>query len=183
MCTRGISGCVVMMMVVVAFCGSSKTLYAEPPVLMNRYLAITAESVGQQAVRVTFTDGFDAMAIFNRAGNQIAWTTGRSGGKGAQVFTATWDDAGARRALGLPPASAPPVSRKFSRPGLDAARMRAHVQHLASDELEGRAAGSAGEAKATAYVAAELQKIGLTPAASARPGSHAAWIPLPILLR
>jgi membrane dipeptidase len=45
----------------------------------------------------------------------------------------------------------------------DGARALAHVKYLASDELEGRKAGSAGYRKAAEYVAAEMRKIGLEP--------------------
>ena len=40
-----------------------------------------------------------------------------------------------------------------------------HIQYLASDELAGRLAGTAGAEKAAAYVAREFEKQGLTPAA------------------
>ncbi len=39
-----------------------------------------------------------------------------------------------------------------------------HIQYLASDELAGRLAGTAGAEKAAAYVAREFEKQGLTPA-------------------
>ena len=42
-------------------------------------------------------------------------------------------------------------------------KTRAHVQALASEKLEGRLAGSAGERLAGDYLAAELQKIGAKP--------------------
>ena len=38
-----------------------------------------------------------------------------------------------------------------------------HIQYLASDELEGRRAGSAGELKAVNYIVAQYQAIGLKP--------------------
>jgi Zn-dependent M28 family amino/carboxypeptidase len=44
------------------------------------------------------------------------------------------------------------------------ARWWAHVKTLADDTLEGRQTGSAGYAKAVAYVAAEFEKVGLKPA-------------------
>src|SRR5881409_2287149 len=42
-------------------------------------------------------------------------------------------------------------------------KTRAHVQALASEKLEGRLAGSAGERLAGDYLAAELEKIGAKP--------------------
>jgi hypothetical protein len=64
--------------------------------------------------------------------------------------------------------------------------LRSDIVYLASDELEGRMTGSAGEAKAAAYIAARMQAIGLSPLADgtyrqpfefdagskALPGSH-----------
>ena len=43
-------------------------------------------------------------------------------------------------------------------------QIRAHMAYLASDELEGREAGTAGYDKAAAYVASEFEKLGLAPA-------------------
>ena len=45
-----------------------------------------------------------------------------------------------------------------------AARVRAHVEFLASDLLEGRETGSRGHAIAAAYVASQFQVLGLKPA-------------------
>ncbi len=42
--------------------------------------------------------------------------------------------------------------------------IRAHVKYLASDELEGRGVGTAGEKLATNYIASQLQTEGLKPA-------------------
>jgi hypothetical protein len=44
-----------------------------------------------------------------------------------------------------------------------ASRTRAHVEFLASDKLEGREAGSAGERLAAEYLAAELARLGARP--------------------
>ena len=43
-------------------------------------------------------------------------------------------------------------------------RMRAHVNYLASDRLEGRGPGTRGEELATEFLANEFKKIGLKPA-------------------
>jgi len=42
-------------------------------------------------------------------------------------------------------------------------QMKKDVSYLASDELEGRNTGSAGEALAAEYVAKRFEKLGLTP--------------------
>jgi len=46
-----------------------------------------------------------------------------------------------------------------------AARMRAHVEFLAADRLEGRATGSSGYASAASYVAGQFKALGLSPGA------------------
>jgi hypothetical protein len=61
-------------------------------------------------------------------------------------------------AVALASASAP-----TELPPLSAAALMRHVQVLASAGLEGRAAGSAGEAEAARYVEAELARAGLQP--------------------
>jgi hypothetical protein len=48
---------------------------------------------------------------------------------------------------------------------ISAEALRAHVRFLASDALEGRAPGTAGDAKAQQYLVAQFQKLGLEPGA------------------
>jgi hypothetical protein len=48
-------------------------------------------------------------------------------------------------------------------PVFDPERLMAHVRFLAADEMEGRGIGSQGLDKAADYIAAELEKAGLTP--------------------
>jgi Peptidase family M28 len=59
------------------------------------------------------------------------------------------------------PSAAPPVTEL---PAAEAAAIEAHMAYLASDELEGREAGTPGYDLAAEYVAAEFAKIGLAPA-------------------
>src|SRR5438046_2884845 len=51
------------------------------------------------------------------------------------------------------PTPAPPVT--------DCTAMKAHIQKLASDEMEGRAPGSKGEELATTYISDFFKSIGL----------------------
>ena len=44
-----------------------------------------------------------------------------------------------------------------------AGHLQSHIQFLASDELEGRRAGSAGEMKAVDYIIKQYQALGLKP--------------------
>ena len=48
-------------------------------------------------------------------------------------------------------------------PAAVASRTKTHVTTLASDQLEGRLSGSAGEQRASAYIVSELQRIGAKP--------------------
>src|SRR4029078_8413400 len=52
-----------------------------------------------------------------------------------------------------------------SKPNLSATRIRAHVEFLADDALEGRAAGTRGYDVAAHYVASQMAQYGLEPAA------------------
>lgn len=56
------------------------------------------------------------------------------------------------------------VSPEVALPGPDAAAIEAHMASLASDDLEGREAGTPGYDLAADYVAAEFEKIGIAPA-------------------
>lgn len=56
-------------------------------------------------------------------------------------------------------------------PSIDVDRLRAHVEFLASDLLEGRVAGSRGHEIAARYVASQLQQLGARPA-----GDESTWL-------
>lgn len=60
----------------------------------------------------------------------------------------------ASASLGADAARIPPIS---------AARIKADVEYLASDRLEGRGPGTRGEFLATEYLANEFKKAGLKP--------------------
>lgn len=67
-------------------------------------------------------------------------------------------------------ACAPEASAPAELPPPDAAAIEAHMSYLASDDLEGREAGTPGYDLAADYVAAEFEKIGLKPA-----GTDGTW--------
>ncbi len=102
---------------------------------------------GGDPVRVTYAAGFDSLPVFTPDGDQMYWTSTRSGDKGGQIYGAKWNHSVALKALGLDDAS-------------DIAR---HVAYLCRPELEGRLTGSEGEKKATEYVATAMDQIGLKP--------------------
>ena len=138
-------------------------------------------------VRATHTDGFDGLASFTPDGKSLTWTSTRGTKKQSQIYLAEWNHEAALKSLGLSEtASAEGVSVDH-RTGSDqtdedgaartavmaAAAARSsfedldiirHVDYLCRKELSGRMTGSVGEKKATAYVAAYLNHLGVQPA-------------------
>lgn len=53
----------------------------------------------KEPVRVTYTDGFDALPVPSPDGRQLAWTSNRAGGSGGQIFLASWNHERAVEAL------------------------------------------------------------------------------------
>jgi len=146
----------------------------------------------REPVRVTFTDGFDGLPVFSPDGTKLSWTSGRTADGKAQIFLADWNHAAALEALKEAPLrsmaagahstlitkgankpgafnaaddNAPPLTHHASRFTLDITTndLRAIVAHLASDELEGRLAGSRGAELAADYIAVQMKRIGLQP--------------------
>ncbi|WP_168563847.1 M28 family peptidase [Crateriforma spongiae] len=128
-------------------------------------------------VRVTDADGFDGLPVFLPGGDRIAWTNNRASGNQSQIFMANWNDAEARRRLGLTKNKVSGDDEAFesdvatARQNINAtsgefqpADAGRHVDYLTRPELEGRLTGTIGEKKATAYVAAYLQHLGFEPA-------------------
>lgn len=117
------------------------------------------DAEGRSTARVTFQEGFDGLPAFSPDGRTLAWTSQRGGG--SQIWFADWDDAAARRLLGLPAGAAPEVRTP---PRRDVSRLRAHVTVLTAPEMEGRRTGSEGERRAAEYVAKAFEDAGLEPA-------------------
>ncbi|MEE8581638.1 MAG: M28 family peptidase, partial [Myxococcota bacterium] len=120
-------------------------------------------------VRVTASDGFDSLPAFAPDGRTLAWTSQRGGGRRSQLFLADWDDALARRRLGLPAQRESVVLPLLvlperTSPEIEANDLRAHVRALSSEAADGRLTGSAGERIATSYVARAFRRVGLEPA-------------------
>ncbi|EPX63691.1 Peptidase M28 [Cystobacter fuscus DSM 2262] len=63
--------------------------------------------------------------------------------------------------------STPPAEKAAAR-SLDASRLRAHIEFLASDLLEGRGPGTRGDALAQLYIATQFQLLGLQPMPAGR---------------
>lgn len=132
---------------------------------------VDAEGKGEP-VRVTYSEGFDGLPVFSPDGTLLSWASSRTGDKKPQIFMASWNDAEARELLGLDAAGQrseapaeedlPPIPA--TKAAIEAADLRGHVGILASEDFEGRLTGTAGERKATAYVAAAFESLGLAPA-------------------
>ncbi len=138
-------------------------------------------------VRVTFTPGFDGLPSFSPDGRQLAWTSNRSSSGQSQIYLADWNH---DRALELLTASRIEQAADAALPldeQSDARRaayrsvsevssafapqdVLRHVDYLCRPELAGRLAGTEGEKRATAYVAAFLAHLGLEPA-----GDNGTW--------
>jgi len=125
----------------------------------------------KEPVRVTFTDGFDGLPVFSPDGKTLAWTNKRAGA-GSQIFRAAWNHTKARELLGLTSGDAlvSAVDMTQSHDGYDANDLRAHVEALASERMEGRMTGSEGGRMAADYVAGVFKALGLEPA-----GDNGTW--------
>lgn len=130
-------------------------------------------------VRVTDTDGFDGLASFSPDGNTLTWTSIRNARKQSQIYLAEWNHKVAMKMLAsgtnekadLSGASKQGVEAASSASsGFDQRDIIRHVDYLCRKELGGRMTGSIGERKATAYVAAYLDHLGLEPA-----GENDSW--------
>lgn len=136
----------------------------------------------REPVRVTFTNGFDGLPVFSPDGQKLCWTSGRTSDHKPQLFLARWNHEAALQALEAAPQRAAPaqeslrggssssgsVSNKSDAPAsisstLSSNALRADVEFLASDELQGRHTGEPGAQKAAAFLIEHLQRAGLKP--------------------
>jgi len=132
------------------------------------------DTAGQhEPVRVTDSAGFDGLPVFTPDGRRLAWASGRTPDKKAQIFIADWDDANARALLGLGQtnghrsadgsAATVPLAER-TKPEISEDDLRLHVTALASEPMAGRMTGREGARLATDYVARAMAAIGLQPA-------------------
>jgi Tol biopolymer transport system component/Zn-dependent M28 family amino/carboxypeptidase len=164
----------------------------------NFELYLVATDGKSTPVRVTDTDGFDGLASFTPDGKQLTWTSNRNAKKESQIYLAKWNHEAAlamlKESSSVTPATdrnptegtdsnPPPTefdlsaaaqtgieSAKAADPDFDPQDIMRHVDYLCRQELGGRFTGSVGEKKATAYVAAYLDYLGLQPA-----GDDGSW--------
>ena len=130
-------------------------------------------SKGGQPIRVTNSDRFDGLPTFSPDGKTLSWTSQRSNDNKSNIFFADWNHELSLELLN-------DVQKDFQtnrklidtkrvvskEPSITIAELKNHVEILASADFEGRKTGTAGELKATEYVAKEFEKIGLNPGGS-----------------
>lgn len=149
----------------------------------NFELYLIATDGKSPPVRVTDTDGFDGLASFTPDGNKLTWTTNRNPKKESQIFLANWNHQAASKSLAtstLAHGNSTEEETEAFETGFESAKLAnadfdprdimRHVDYLCRKELGGRMTGSPGERKATAYVAAYLDHLGLKPA-----GDNGTW--------
>ena len=140
----------------------------------NFELYIVDADGAKKPVRVTFTPGWDGLPVFSPDGGKLAWSSGRTPNKKAQVFLADWNDTEARRLLSLAPGrdevryDGPEIAVSAKLDGTQAkivaADAKRHVEALTDPLMGGRLTGTPGEARAAAYVASVYEQLGLKPA-------------------
>ena len=141
---------------------------------MKNFELFMVDAAGTSApIRVSFTDGFDGLPAFSADGKRLAWSSSRGPQKRSQIFFAGWNDAEARRELGLAGVADVPATEEQPAPSMELGKafppinvrgLRIHLNTLASEKMEGRLTGTEGERRATEYVASIFQWLGLMPA-------------------
>ena len=139
------------------------------------------DAVGaREPVRVTFTEGFDGLPVFSPDGQKLCWTSGRTSDDKSQLFLAAWNHEAALKALAAAPlrhatdsgpktkvtpaalaVSNTNASTSGASGAINESALKAAVEFLASDQLEGRRTGEPGAQKAAAFIAGRLQAAGL----------------------
>ncbi len=126
-------------------------------------------------VRVTYEDSFDSLPVFTPDGEKLAWTTDRVSGEKSQIAMADWNDALARRRLGLETQKTASTSSSSGEasataevdvgaPAIRTDDLMRHIKTLTADRMAGRLTGTRGAKRATRYVASAFDAIGLKPA-------------------
>lgn len=123
----------------------------------NFELFIVDTNGTQKPVRVTFNEGFDGLASFSPDGTKMTWSRRNEKGE-SQIFIADWDDAQARRLLGLP---AKELAVSDLKAEITAADAQKYVEYLASEKMAGRKTGSEEEKIYTQKLADIFKSFGL----------------------
>ena len=124
-------------------------------------------------VRVTDTAGFDGLASFTPDGKRLTWTSNRTSNQDSQIYIGNWNHEAALKALqtkdtvSVEEKESFEIGKASAKKGnvdFDPMDIVRHVDFLCRQDLAGRMTGSPGEKKATAYVAAYFDFLGLQPA-------------------
>lgn len=130
----------------------------------NFELFIVDSEGKKQAQRVTFAEGFDGLASYSPDGQKITWSHRNEKGE-SQIYIADWNDAKARKLLGLPvktAAKALPLAQL--KPEIKETDAREIVTYLAAEDFKGRFTGSEEEKIYTQKIADLFRQWGLEPA-------------------
>jgi Tol biopolymer transport system component len=128
----------------------------------NFELFIVDSAGTKTPVRVTFSEGFDGLPSFSPDGRKVTWSHRNEKGE-SQIFIADWDDAQARKLLGL---SARELLAGDLHPEISAGDAQEIVNYLASDKMAGRKTGSEEEKIYTTKIAELFRAFGLVGGAS-----------------
>lgn len=116
----------------------------------------------KEPVRVSSTEGFDGLPVFSPDGNKLSWTSGRSANKSNQIFISEWNHENALKALENAPLRQSSNSAQVSfTPEIKQNELKAKVEYLASDGLEGRMTGSDGARLAANFAKSNFENLGL----------------------
>lgn len=114
--------------------------------------------------RVTFAEGFDGLATFSPDAKKITWSHKNEKGE-SQIYIADWDDAKARKLLGLSEATVKSVTTLAElKSEIREQDTKAIVSYLAGEEFKGRFTGSEEEKIYTQKIADLFKSWGLVPA-------------------
>ncbi|AZZ36830.1 biopolymer transporter Tol [Bdellovibrio sp. qaytius] len=112
--------------------------------------------------RVTYAEGFDGLATFSPDAKKITWSHKNEKGE-SQIYIADWDDAKARKLLGLPEKVQSPNLADL-KPEIRVEDAKSIVSYLASEEFKGRFTGSEEEKIYTQKISDLFKSWGLVPA-------------------
>ncbi len=129
---------------------------------VNFELFLVDKEGTKEPVRVTYTDGFDGLPVFSPNGKHLSWTSNRTSDKKSQIFYAEWDHEAALALLNQAPMRVQDRKNPTFQGEISAQELKMKVAYLASDDLEGRMTGSAGNKKAADYIINHFRQLGLS---------------------
>jgi len=104
----------------------------------------TIDVEGKNLKQITYESEFNAFPMFSKDGKKLVFSSNRNQSKPREtnVFIADWVDTDEAE-------------------NVNETQLKNHLTYLASDELQGRLAGSEGEQKASNYIQKYFKKLGL----------------------